>query len=255
MADSVAISKTCFEPYPSDGDNHPHPTECEKMYKHMEKFSRYNKMKSDMLKKLHRQHAAAAPIERDLAGTPIEQDLAATNCGAMEQNHAAAGIELSSVTATAIEHNRASAAAMELNRPSAVEMEQNHRAAYRSSAANSSACVTHSVGGNKSVGSVKKNKKRRKTLINLIAQKKFNPARDPCSVLWDDLVTMELSPGKKDAMNSPPSRLIIYLESRSLEGKDQVRIIKCQPNSNQTFEVYSSIELARTTYGPSDSKV
>ncbi|VFQ76961.1 unnamed protein product [Cuscuta campestris] len=176
MADSVAISKTCCEPYPSDGDNHPHPTECEKMYKHMEKFSRYNKMKSDMLKKLHRQHAAAAPIERDLAGTPIEQDLAATNCGAMEQNHAAAAgiericataaeIELSSVTATAIEHNRASAAAMELNRPSAVEMEQNHRAAYRSSAANSSACVTHSVGGNKSVGSVKKNKKRRKTLM------------------------------------------------------------------------------------------
>ncbi|RAL47445.1 hypothetical protein DM860_013410 [Cuscuta australis] len=94
---------------------------------------------------------------------------------------------------------------------------------------------------------------------NLIAQKKFNPARDPCSVLWDvlwdDLVTMELSPGKKDAMNGPPSRLIIYLQSRSLEGKDQVRIIKCQPNSNQTFEVYSSIELARTTYGPRDSKV
>ncbi|CAH9120434.1 unnamed protein product [Cuscuta epithymum] len=94
---------------------------------------------------------------------------------------------------------------------------------------------------------------------NLMAQKKFNPARDPCSVLWDvlwdDLVTMELSPGKKDAVSSPPSRLIIYLQSRSLEGKDQVRIIKCHPNSNQAFEVYSSIELARTTYGPNDSKV
>lgn len=68
-------------------------------------------------------------------------------------------------------------------------------------------------------------------------------------------MTMELSPGKKDVINGPPSRLIIYLQSRSLEGKDQFRIVKCQRDSNQAFQVYSSIELARTTYGPSDSKV
>ncbi|XP_075085926.1 uncharacterized protein LOC107782497 [Nicotiana tabacum] len=93
---------------------------------------------------------------------------------------------------------------------------------------------------------------------NLIAQKKFNPARDPCSVLWDvlleDLVTMELTHGKKDLPNGPPSRLIMYLQSRSLEGKDQVRVIKCHRESNQAFEVYSSIEQARNVYGQSQSK-
>ncbi|KAJ8532740.1 hypothetical protein K7X08_015629 [Anisodus acutangulus] len=94
---------------------------------------------------------------------------------------------------------------------------------------------------------------------NLIAQKKFNPARDPCSVLWDvlldDIVTMELTHGKKDLPNGPPSRLIMYLQSRSLESKDQVRVIKCHHESNQAFEVYSSIEQARSVYGPSQSKV
>ncbi|KAH0638247.1 hypothetical protein KY289_038162, partial [Solanum tuberosum] len=93
---------------------------------------------------------------------------------------------------------------------------------------------------------------------NLIAQKKFNPARDPCAVLWDvlleDLVTMELTHGKKDLPNGPPSRLIMYLQSRTLEAKDQVRVIKCHRDSNQAFEVYSSIEQARSVYGPSQSK-
>ncbi|KAM3341348.1 putative protein isoform X1 [Capsicum galapagoense] len=93
---------------------------------------------------------------------------------------------------------------------------------------------------------------------NLIAQKKFNPARDPCSVLWDvlldDLMTMELTNGKKDLPNGPPSRLIMYLQSRSLEMKDQVRVIKCHRDSNQAFEIYSSIEQARSVYGPAQSK-
>ncbi|CAN4121397.1 unnamed protein product [Withania somnifera] len=77
---------------------------------------------------------------------------------------------------------------------------------------------------------------------NLIAQKKFNPARDPCSVLWDvlldDLMTMELTHGMKDLPNA----------------KDQVRFIKCHRESNQAFEVYSSIEHARSVYGPTQSK-
>ncbi|KAL3812236.1 hypothetical protein ACJIZ3_013504 [Penstemon smallii] len=92
---------------------------------------------------------------------------------------------------------------------------------------------------------------------NLIAQKKFNPARDPCSVLWDvvwdDLVTMELALGKKDHPSALPSRVILYLQNRSLDAKDQIRIIKCNRDTNQAFEVYSSIEQARSTYGPAQS--
>nr|XP_016475038.1 PREDICTED: uncharacterized protein LOC107796749 [Nicotiana tabacum] len=65
---------------------------------------------------------------------------------------------------------------------------------------------------------------------------------------------MELTHGKKDLPNGPPSRLIMYLQSRSLEGKDQVRVIKCHRESNQAFEVYSSIEQARNVYGQSQSK-
>lgn len=94
---------------------------------------------------------------------------------------------------------------------------------------------------------------------NLIAQKKFNPARDPCSVLWDvvwdDLVTMELVHGKKDHPNAPTSRVILYLHTKSVDAKDQYRIIKCSRDSNQAFEVYSSIEQARSTYGPTHSMV
>lgn len=94
---------------------------------------------------------------------------------------------------------------------------------------------------------------------NIIAQRKFSPARDPCSVLWDvlcdDLVTMELTHGKKDPQNAPPSRLILYLQSRSTESKEQVRVIKCSPETNQALEVYTSIEQAMNTYGSILSKV
>ncbi|XAR56952.1 hypothetical protein NMG60_11024929 [Bertholletia excelsa] len=93
---------------------------------------------------------------------------------------------------------------------------------------------------------------------NIIAQKKFNPARDPCSILWDvrwdDLVTMELTHGKRDQPNSPHSRVILYLHTRSTESKEQVRVIKCYRESNQALEVYSSVEQAMNTYGPSQSK-
>lgn len=68
-------------------------------------------------------------------------------------------------------------------------------------------------------------------------------------------MTMELTNGKKDLPNGPPSRLIMYLQSRSLEMKDQVRVIKCHRDSNQAFEIYSSIEQARSVYGPAQSKV
>ncbi|XP_027330645.1 uncharacterized protein LOC113846496 isoform X2 [Abrus precatorius] len=93
---------------------------------------------------------------------------------------------------------------------------------------------------------------------NIIAQRKFIPARDPCSImwdiLWDDLGTMELSHGKKDNPKAPPSRLILYLKSKSLDTKENVRIIKCSPDSRQALQVYSSIERALNTYGPAVSK-
>ncbi|KAM1215633.1 hypothetical protein ACFX13_012262 [Malus domestica] len=90
-----------------------------------------------------------------------------------------------------------------------------------------------------------------------VAQKKFNPARDPCSVLWDvlwdDLVIMEKSYGKKDHPKSPPSRVILYLQDKS-EMKEQVRIIKCLRDTPQALDVYSSIERAMNTYGPNKPK-
>ncbi|XP_057809782.1 uncharacterized protein LOC131024279 [Salvia miltiorrhiza] len=92
---------------------------------------------------------------------------------------------------------------------------------------------------------------------NLIQQKKFNPARDPCSVIWDvvwdNLMTMELTHGKKDHPIAPPSRVLLYLHSKYADTKDQHRIIKCTRDSNQAFEVYSAIELARSTYVPDQS--
>lgn len=74
-------------------------------------------------------------------------------------------------------------------------------------------------------------------------------------VLWDGLITMELTHGKKDRPNALPSRVVLYLQTRQLDTKDQVRIIKCNRDSNQAFEVYSSIEQAMNTYGPNQSKV
>ncbi|KAK7291737.1 hypothetical protein RIF29_07114 [Crotalaria pallida] len=93
---------------------------------------------------------------------------------------------------------------------------------------------------------------------NIIGQRKFSPARDPCSILWDlmwdDLGTMELTHGKNDNPKGPPSRLILYLQSRSLDAKENVRIIKCTSESHQALEVYSSIEHALHSYGSSASK-
>lgn len=90
-------------------------------------------------------------------------------------------------------------------------------------------------------------------------QKKFSAAKDPCSivwdVLWDDLVTMELTHGKKDQPSAPPSRVVLYLQTKSIEMKDQVRIVKCNRDSNQAFKVYAAIEQAMSTYGPNKSKV
>ncbi|KAK8661863.1 hypothetical protein V6N13_091452 [Hibiscus sabdariffa] len=91
-----------------------------------------------------------------------------------------------------------------------------------------------------------------------ITQKKFNPMRDPCSVLWDvlwdDLATMELTQGKKDHLKAPPSRLILYLKTKSIDSKEQARVIKCTQDTNQALEVYNSIELAMNTYGHNTSK-
>ncbi|XP_048235070.1 uncharacterized protein LOC8261314 isoform X2 [Ricinus communis] len=93
---------------------------------------------------------------------------------------------------------------------------------------------------------------------NIIAQRKFSPARDPCSVLWDvlwdDLMTMELIHGKKDHPKAPPSRLLLYLRSKATEVKEQARVVKCSRETDQAREVYSSIERAMSTYGLSPSK-
>ncbi|KAF5202036.1 Vacuolar protein sorting-associated protein 13c [Thalictrum thalictroides] len=93
---------------------------------------------------------------------------------------------------------------------------------------------------------------------NIIAQKKFSPARDPCSilwdVLWDDFVTMELRHGKKDTPNTPPSQLVLYLQMRSTDTKEHTRTIKCNRNSQQAFEIYCSIDQAMNIYGPNHSK-
>lgn len=94
---------------------------------------------------------------------------------------------------------------------------------------------------------------------NIIShQRKFSAAKDPCSilwdVLWDDLVTMELTHGKKDQPYAPPSRVMLYLQTKFTETKDQVRVVKCHRDSNQAFKVYAAIEQAMSTYGPNRSK-
>ncbi|CAH2036004.1 unnamed protein product [Thlaspi arvense] len=93
---------------------------------------------------------------------------------------------------------------------------------------------------------------------NIMGQRKFIPAKDACSIQWDvlwtDLVTMELTDGKKDQPNSPPSRLILYLKSKPHDSKEQVRVVKCSPNTKQAFEVYSAIDQAINLYGQDASK-
>lgn len=74
-------------------------------------------------------------------------------------------------------------------------------------------------------------------------------------VLWDDLGTMELTHGKKDSSIAPPSRLILYLHSRTSDFKENIRVIKCNPESQQALEVYLAIEHAMNTYMPNASKV
>jgi vacuolar protein sorting-associated protein 13A/C len=66
---------------------------------------------------------------------------------------------------------------------------------------------------------------------------------------------MELTHGKKDHQNAPHCRLILYLQAKSTESKEQVRVIKCNPETNQALEVYTSIEQAMNTYGSNLSKV
>ena len=92
-----------------------------------------------------------------------------------------------------------------------------------------------------------------------MAQRKFNPARDPCTVLWDvlleDLATMELTHGKKDYPGSPPSRLILYLQVRLPDSKENARVVKCIRGSHQANEIFSSIDQTLKTYGPNASKV
>ncbi|KAJ1696999.1 hypothetical protein LUZ63_005511 [Rhynchospora breviuscula] len=91
-----------------------------------------------------------------------------------------------------------------------------------------------------------------------LTQRKFNPAKDPCTVLWevpwDELVTMELTRGKKDNPGSLPSHLILYLRMKPNDNKEGFRIIKCTPGSEQATKVYVSIQQALDTYGPSSSK-
>lgn len=92
-----------------------------------------------------------------------------------------------------------------------------------------------------------------------MAHRKFSPARDPCSilwaVLWDDLIRMELSYGKKDNPTALPSRVVLYLQIRPTETKEHVRVIKCIRETNQSVKVYYAIEQARDTYGKNLSKV
>ncbi|GKV06822.1 hypothetical protein SLEP1_g18658 [Rubroshorea leprosula] len=91
-----------------------------------------------------------------------------------------------------------------------------------------------------------------------ITHRKFNPARDPCSVLWDvtwdNLATIDLTHGKKDQPKAPPSRLILYLNIRPTEMKEQVRVIKCSRDTRQALDIHSSIIQAMQTFGQNASK-
>ncbi|KAJ3675683.1 hypothetical protein LUZ60_004725 [Juncus effusus] len=89
-------------------------------------------------------------------------------------------------------------------------------------------------------------------------QRRFNPARDPCAVIWDvqwdDLMTMELQRGAKDHPGSLPSRLILYLKIKPSDSKESVRVIKCGPGSEQASKVYVSVQRALNTYGSNSTK-
>ncbi|PKA57778.1 hypothetical protein AXF42_Ash015155 [Apostasia shenzhenica] len=93
---------------------------------------------------------------------------------------------------------------------------------------------------------------------NIMAQRKFNPTKDPCSVIWDvlweDLVTMELTHGKKDIKGSPPSRLILYMQITSTDSKENIQVIKCSHGTGQANEIFAAIQAALMAYGPNASK-
>ncbi|CAL5058295.1 unnamed protein product [Urochloa decumbens] len=101
---------------------------------------------------------------------------------------------------------------------------------------------------------------RRVLLLQLpmMTQRKFNPAKDPCSViwdvLWDDLVTVEMTHGKKDPPGSLPSKLILYLKAKPSNSKEVVRLVKCNRGSDQATIIYSAIDKAYKAYGPNSIK-
>jgi vacuolar protein sorting-associated protein 13A/C len=95
--------------------------------------------------------------------------------------------------------------------------------------------------------------------VPMLTQRKFNPVKDPCSViwdvLWDDLVTVEMTHGKKDAPGSLPSKRILYLKAKPSNSKEVVRLVKCNRDSDQATIVYSAIGKAYKAYGPNSLKV
>ncbi|KAL6841988.1 hypothetical protein ACP4OV_028188 [Aristida adscensionis] len=94
--------------------------------------------------------------------------------------------------------------------------------------------------------------------VPMMTQRKFNPAKDPCSViwdvLWDDLVTVEMTHGKKDLPGSLPSKLILYLKAKPSNSKEVVRLVKCNRGSEQATIIYSAIDKAYKAYGPNSIK-
>ncbi|AQK59128.1 calcium-dependent lipid-binding family protein [Zea mays] len=92
----------------------------------------------------------------------------------------------------------------------------------------------------------------------MMTQRKFNPTKDPCSViwdvLWDDLVTVEMTHGKKDPPDSWPSKLILYLKAKPSNSKEIVRLVKCNRGSDQASIIYSAIDKAYKAYGPNSLK-
>lgn len=55
----------------------------------------------------------------------------------------------------------------------------------------------------------------------------------------NNLVTVELTHGKKDRPKAPASYLTIYSSYRPTEAKEQVSVVKCSHQTDQALEVYS----------------
>lgn len=97
---------------------------------------------------------------------------------------------------------------------------------------------------------------------SIIVQKKPDLTKDPCSVLWDvtwkDIRSMELIPGKHDPQNERPSRLVLHLQDgpvddHRIDSKDLVRIVKCNPGTNQAAQIRAAIQQAMSTNAPDQS--